>query len=69
LTQLQKGEGEFLKRGGRVFLKRGEGAGKQKEGESFERKKRQEENRGEEKDCNLSLCSLPPPFGSTPPPS
>jgi len=27
------------------------------------------ENRGEEKNGNLSLCSLPPPFGSTPPPS
>jgi hypothetical protein len=52
-------------------LKRGERAGKLKEGESFERKGWQlkEENRGEEKNGNLSLCSLPPPFGSTPPPS
>jgi hypothetical protein len=60
-----------LKRGGEEFLKGGERAGKLKEGGSFERRRWQlkEENRGEEKDGNLSLYLLPPPFGSTPPPS
>jgi hypothetical protein len=69
---LKRGEGWKTKGEGEEFLKKGERAGKLKEGGgSFERRRWQlkEENRGEEKDGNLSLCSLPPPFGSTPPPS
>jgi hypothetical protein len=59
-----------LKRG-EEFLKTGERAGKLKGGKVLNERKWQlkEENRGEEKNGNLSLCSLPPPFGSTPPPS
>jgi len=55
---------------GEEFLKRRrEGWKTERGGKVLNERKWQEENRGEEKDGNLSLYSLPPPFGSTPPPS
>jgi hypothetical protein len=60
-----------LKGGGRVFENRREGWKTKRGGKVLNERKWQlkEENRGEEENGNLSLCSLPLPFGSTPPPS